>query len=100
MRPVTSRAGTERRLGRAGRTWLAVLPVLVLVAATLLFVLQNLRTAKVSFVTVSGTLPLGVALLGAVALGGLLVLALGSVRIVQLRRLVRRNHLKAGGDGS
>jgi uncharacterized integral membrane protein len=54
-------------------------------------VLQNLRSAKVSFVSLSGTLPLGVALLGAVALGALLVLALGSVRILQLRKLVRRN---------
>jgi uncharacterized integral membrane protein len=81
---------------RASRAWLAVVPALILVTATLLFVLQNLRTAKVSFVTLSGTLPMGVALLGAVALGALLVLAVGSVRIVQLRRLVRRNHRGAG----
>jgi uncharacterized integral membrane protein len=76
---------------RASRTWTRVLPVLVLFAAILLFVLQNLRSSKVSFVSLSGTLPLGVALLAAVALGALLVLALGSVRILQLRKLVRRN---------
>ena len=68
-----------------------MLPVLVLFAAILLFVLQNLRSSKVSFLSLSGTLPLGVALLAAVALGALLVLALGSVRILQLRKLVRRN---------
>ncbi len=76
---------------RASRTWTRVLPVLFLFAAILLFVLQNLHNAKVSFVSLSGTLPLGVALLAAVALGALLVLALGSVRILQLRKLVRRN---------
>jgi uncharacterized integral membrane protein len=80
---------------RASRTWTRVLPVLFLFAAILLFVLQNLHKSKVSFVSLSGTLPLGVALLAAVALGALLVLALGSVRILQLRKLVRRNQRDA-----
>lgn len=75
---------------RVGRTWVRVLPALVLLAATLVFVLQNLRSAKVSFFTASGRFPLGLALLAAAALGALVVLALGSVRIVQLRHLVHR----------
>jgi uncharacterized integral membrane protein len=75
---------------RAGRTWLRVLPALLLLTVTGVFVVQNLRSAKVSFFTVSGHLPLGVALLAAAALGALVVLALGSVRILQLRSLVRR----------
>jgi uncharacterized integral membrane protein len=61
--------------------------------------LQNLHSSKVRFVSLSGTLPLGVALLAAVALGALLVLALGSVRILQLRQLVRRNHPAAQAGG-
>lgn len=76
---------------RAGRTWIRVLPALVVLAVTVVFILQNRRSAKVSFITASGRLPLGVALLIAAALGALVVLALGSVRIVQLRRLVRRS---------
>ena len=80
----------------AGRTWIRVLPALVLLAVTLVFVLQNLRSAKVSFITASGRLPLGVALLVAAALGALTVLALGSIRIIQLRRLVHRS--TASGD--
>jgi uncharacterized integral membrane protein len=68
-----------------------VLPALVVLAVTVVFILQNRRSAKVSFITASGRLPLGVALLIAAALGALVVLALGSVRIVQLRRLVRRS---------
>ena len=72
-----------------------MLPALVLFAAILLFVLQNLHSSKVRFVSLSGTLPLGVALLAAVALGALLVLALGSVRILQLRKLVRHHQREA-----
>jgi uncharacterized integral membrane protein len=83
---------------RASRAWTRVLPALVLLAAILLFVFQNLRSSKVSFVSLSGTLPLGVALLAAAALGALLVLALGSVRVLQLRKLVRR-HQRAGQVG-
>jgi uncharacterized integral membrane protein len=76
---------------RASRTWIRVLPALVLLAITLMFVLQNLRTAKVSFATASGALPLAVALLAAAALGASVVLAVGTLRIMQLRKLVRRN---------
>jgi uncharacterized integral membrane protein len=90
---VTSPASDSRTIPstRASRSWTRVLPVLILLAAILVFVLQNLRSSKVRFVSLSGTLPLGVALLAAVALGALLVLALGSVRILQLRKLVRHN---------
>jgi uncharacterized integral membrane protein len=51
----------------------------------LVFIIQNGRSVKVSFLTVSGHMPLGVALLLA-AIGGVLVAALlGSLRIWQLR---------------
>jgi uncharacterized integral membrane protein len=76
---------------RAGRAWMRVLPGLVLFAIMLTFVLQNLRTARVTFFAASGTLPLALALLAAAALGALLVLALGSFRIMQLRKLVRHH---------
>ncbi len=74
-----------------------VLPGLILFAITLTFALQNLRTARVTFFTASGTLPLALALLAAAALGALVVLALGSVRIMQLRKLVRHDdhHVRA-----
>ncbi|HET6965317.1 MAG TPA: lipopolysaccharide assembly protein LapA domain-containing protein [Acidimicrobiales bacterium] len=60
-------------------------------AVILVFIFQNSQSAKVSFVTASGRLPLAVALLGAAALGALFVLALGSIRILQLRRMVHRS---------
>jgi uncharacterized integral membrane protein len=76
-----------------------VLPALILLAVILLFVFQNLRSVKVSFVTASGRLPLAVALLAAAALGALVVLALGSVRMIQLRKLIRHPTGKARGAG-
>jgi hypothetical protein len=52
----------------------------------LIFVFQNLQRSEVSFLGLSGDAPLGLALLGAALLGGLVVFCLGSVRILQLRK--------------
>jgi uncharacterized integral membrane protein len=75
---------------RTSRAWIRMLPVLVVLVVILVFVFQNPKDVKVSIFTLSGTLPLSVALLGAVILGALMALALGSVRIYQLRRQVHR----------
>jgi uncharacterized integral membrane protein len=75
---------------RSSRAWIRLLPVLIVLAVILVFVFQNPKDVKVSIFTLSGTLPLSVALLGAVILGALMTLALGSVRIIQLRRQVHR----------
>lgn len=75
----------------ASRAWNGVVPAVVLLAFILVFVFQNLHKARVSFLMVSGTVPLAVALLGAAAFGGLFVLALGSARIMQLRKVIRHN---------
>ena len=89
--PVTSPASRGVPSTRASRAWTRVLPALIVLGILLVFVLQNLRRAKVSFAGFSGTLPLAVLLLAAAGLGALFVLALGSVRIVQLRRVIRRD---------
>jgi uncharacterized integral membrane protein len=75
---------------RSSRAWIRLLPFLIVLVVILVFVFQNPKDVKVSIFTFSGTLPLSVALLGAVILGALMTLALGSVRILQLRRQVRR----------
>jgi uncharacterized integral membrane protein len=83
---------------RSSRAWVRLLPALIVLVVILVFVFQNPKDVKVSIFTLSGTLPLSVALLGAVILGALMTLALGSVRIIQLRRQVhgksrtRRRH--------
>jgi uncharacterized integral membrane protein len=96
--PPPSRAPEKVPSTRVGRVWNGVVPVLVLLALILVFVFQNLQRARVKFITLSGTLPLGVALLAAAAFGGLLVLALGSARMAQLRKAIRRhNRTEANG---
>src|ERR1700722_4439087 len=66
---------------RTSKAWIRLLPLLVVLIVILVFVFQNPKDVKVSFFTSSGTLPLSVALIGAVNLGALMTLALGSVRI-------------------
>ena len=74
---------------RASRAWVRIFPAIVLLAIILLFVFQNLRRVQVNFASASGYIPLALALLVSSALGGLLVLAVGSIRIVQLRKVIR-----------
>jgi uncharacterized integral membrane protein len=75
---------------RAGRVWRSLIPAFVLAAILVVFVVQNLQDAKVSFLTFSGTFPLALALLVAGALGALVVFCVGTVRMAQLRRSARR----------
>jgi uncharacterized integral membrane protein len=75
---------------RASRLWIRILPALIVLAVILVFVFQNTKDVRVSFFAFSGELPLSASLLSAAALGALLVMALGSVRIIQLRKQVRR----------
>jgi len=74
---------------RAGRLWVKVVPAAIVLAALLVFVFENLRSTKLTFFGASGRLPLAVALLAAAGAGGLCVFALGSVRILQLRKAIR-----------
>lgn len=85
---------------RTSRAWARVLPAIVFLGLILLFIFQNLHKARVSFVTVSGTLPLGLALLAAAAFGGLFVLALGSARVIQLRKVIRHNRTSGTTPGA
>jgi uncharacterized integral membrane protein len=76
---------------RASRSWVAILPALAVATVALIFILQNMRDARVSFFTASGTIPLAVGLLAAFALGAVSVLLLGSIRILQLRKVIHRS---------
>jgi uncharacterized integral membrane protein len=55
----------------------------------LVFILQNPRRAEITFLVFSASLPLGVALLFAALAGALVVLAVGTARILQLRRTLQ-----------
>ena len=68
---------------------LGLVPGMVALVIMLVFIFQNMRETTVSFLGFSGGAPLGLALVAAALLGGIIVFALGSVRIIQLRKLAR-----------
>jgi uncharacterized integral membrane protein len=78
---------------RASALWTAVAIGLLALAVILIFVAQNSAKVRIHFLMMDGAMPLGVALLVAALLGALLMLAIGTVRILQLRRLAKRPHL-------
>ena len=76
---------------RTSRAWMTLIGGSVALAVVLIFILQNLKSTRVSFLFVHWKLPLAIDLLLAALLGGGVVLTAGSLRILQLRRLARRN---------
>ena len=78
------------RATRTSRTWIGIAVGTLALIVILIFCLQNRQSVHVSFFSASGSAPLALALLLAAVLGALAVLLVGSVRIVQLRRQVRR----------
>jgi lipopolysaccharide assembly protein A len=98
---VTAPAPTEPTLPqhtiqptRTSMVWTMVGLGVVLLLAILVFILQNGQRVRVRFLMADGTLPLGVGLLLAALLGALLVLVVGTARVLQLR-LVARRHRRA-----
>jgi uncharacterized integral membrane protein len=76
---------------RAGSAWLAVAVMLVLVLFMLIFVLQNGHKVALEFLWLDFSLPVGVAMLLAAVVGGMLVVLFGAARVVQLRMAARRH---------
>jgi uncharacterized integral membrane protein len=56
----------------------------------IIFVAQNTGNVRLSFLWLDGQIPLALAMLIAGVCGALVAMAVASVRIIQLRRLVRR----------
>jgi uncharacterized integral membrane protein len=61
----------------------------------LIFIAQNTASTKFAFFGWRWSLPLGVAILLAAVVGGLLTVAVGTARIVQLRRAAKKIHAAA-----
>ena len=77
---------------RLSGVWVSVIVGVVVFVFLLVFILQNTKSVKVSFLTVSGSMPLGVALLLA-AIGGVLLAGLvASLRIWQLRHRLHKSN--------
>jgi uncharacterized integral membrane protein len=79
----------EQRTRLSG-AWTAVIVGLAAMTVILVFILQNQQSVQVTFLFLSGRLPLAVALLFAMILGALIVAAFGAARILQLRMATGR----------
>jgi uncharacterized integral membrane protein len=80
---------------RAAALWSALIVGFVILILLLVFILQNTDSTTIHFFVWEWNLPVGVAILLAAVCGGLLTVAAGTARIVQLRRAAKKN-LKAG----
>ena len=73
---------------------LLILGFLILILL-LVFIMQNTDSTTVNFFAWQASLPVGVAVLLSAVGGGLLTVAVGTARMIQLRRAAKKN-LKAG----
>ncbi|MGH7721805.1 MAG: lipopolysaccharide assembly protein LapA domain-containing protein [Candidatus Dormibacteria bacterium] len=76
---------------RTSMVWWTLGFSLLLLIVVLVFVLQNLSPVSTSLFSVKWTIPLGLDLLLATLLGAVIAFLLGTVRMVQLRRVARRH---------
>ena len=76
----------EASRSRAGAVWVRIFIAALLLAALIVFMLQNTRPVLVTFLTMQGTVPLAIAVLIAGIGVGIVALVIGTIRIRQLRR--------------
>jgi uncharacterized integral membrane protein len=74
----------------AGRVWVTIGGAVVLLVLLIIFIAENSAKVTISFLGAHGALSLGLALLIAALAGIVITMLVGTSRIVQLRREVRR----------
>jgi len=93
VQPVPGEARRRVKPTRASAVWTALAVGVLILVAILIFVVQNSAKVRINFLWLHGTLGVGIALLISAILGILLTVAVGSVRMLQLRRLAKRPHV-------
>lgn len=91
MQPVPRAEARRPGRTRLSGTWIGVILGAVVLVFLLVFILQNLTPAPVSFLWMEGTLPLGIWLLFAAIAGVLLLAVPGLGRMLQWRRASKRS---------
>jgi uncharacterized integral membrane protein len=76
---------------RTGAAWTALIAAALIAVLLIVFLAQNTRSTEISFLWMTTTTPLAVALLIAAVGSVLLTLTIGTARITQLRRQIRKN---------
>ncbi|MGB3440899.1 MAG: lipopolysaccharide assembly protein LapA domain-containing protein [Actinophytocola sp.] len=75
---------------RTGAAWVALAAAALLAVLLIIFLAQNTGSTEISFLWMTTTTPLAVALLVAAVGSVLLTVILGTARITQLRRRIRK----------
>lgn len=75
---------------RTGAAWVALGGAALLAVLLIIFLVQNTRSTEISFLWMTASTPLAVALLIAAVGSVLLTVILGTARIAQLRRRIRK----------
>lgn len=90
--PPTKAPSRPAARTRASAAWLGACLAAAVLVVLIVFMLQNTGSVEVSFLWMSGSLPLAVALLIAAVGASLLTMAVAAARITQLRRRLRQPH--------
>ncbi|MFI5936967.1 lipopolysaccharide assembly LapA domain-containing protein [Actinoplanes sp. NPDC051494] len=86
--PVRSTQRVPRT--RTSAVWFGVWAGVAALILLIIFVAQNTGRMQISFLWMDGRIPIALALLIAGVAGAVIAMAVASVRIIQLRKLVRR----------
>src|SRR3954454_2898726 len=78
------------RPSRTSRSWVSLTALVVLLILLVVFIAQNTQRVQVSFLGWDGHPPLSVALLIAAVAGAALAVIIGTLRMWQVRRRIRR----------
>lgn len=95
--PTTTVVPRDPAIGftRAGALWTTLSVGFLILILLLIFITQNTTSTRFQFLGWHWSLPLGVAILLAAVVGGLITVAVGTARILQLRRAAKKNHATA-----
>ncbi|OBG20765.1 lipopolysaccharide assembly LapA domain-containing protein [Mycobacterium sp. 852002-51057_SCH5723018] len=77
---------------RAGALWSFLIAGFLILILLLIFIAQNTTSTPITFLAWHWSLPLGVSILLAAVVGGLITVAAGTARILQLRRAAKTPH--------
>ncbi|ORV65374.1 LapA family protein [Mycobacterium gastri] len=94
-RPRVPAKDPASTLTRAGALWSSLIAGFLILILLLVFIAQNTASTPFTFLGWHWSLPLGVAILLAAVGGGLLTVAVGTARIIQLRRVAKKTHTQA-----
>ncbi|KZS59061.1 hypothetical protein A4G26_12605 [Mycobacterium kansasii] len=94
-RPRVTAKDPASTLTRAGALWSSLIAGFLILILLLVFIAQNTASTPFTFLGWHWNLPLGVAILLAAVGGGLLTVAVGTARIIQLRRVAKKSHTQA-----